>query len=344
MKGHKESINSFSALDDGSTHLLASASDDGTVRVWDCAGSPRAVRCLDVSSRVPISEVAWSGAHCLALTADTALHIVDLRQHGDTIVIKTPQHSTDLGQELHTISCISSTTHNATATAVGADDGTVTFFPPLSTLTTLRPTASIKPHENVVSGVAHCSHNPALIWSVGMDCTLSLCDVSSEASFQTIELPQVELEKEGTARVINPPLPTCLTACSQTGKVGVGIMDGTVWVFDTDLDVEAMWPVQSDVPIEAVVWGKKVDELWVAAKSGYVALYKMLEPVEEGEEGEEEEEEGEGGDAAELLTALQCPEPVTALCCPKWLGEYQVITGDVSGDIAVHTLPQIGEL
>jgi len=56
--GHKESVN---CVEWSSTlSLLASASDDGTVRLWDARAPRSCVRCISAFDKAPVALVAWA--------------------------------------------------------------------------------------------------------------------------------------------------------------------------------------------------------------------------------------------------------------------------------------------
>eukprot|EP01064_Diplonema_japonicum_P006785 TRINITY_DN14617_c0_g1_i1.p2 TRINITY_DN14617_c0_g1~~TRINITY_DN14617_c0_g1_i1.p2 ORF type:complete len:335 (+),score=75.33 TRINITY_DN14617_c0_g1_i1:1088-2092(+) len=314
MQGHKAVINSIAASA-VMTSTVATASDDGTVRVWDVSVN-KAVRCIDCFDRKGVDEVAWNGDVLLAASGANCYHI-DTRVNDHMIVVK------EYGERHDFEGDITSLTVNEGEVIVGLETGAVIKE---KNGTGVR----VVPHGNVVSGVGICGDT---VWSTGMDCTLACTTYNAEGgTSNTIELPGLQLSGP---QVINPPFPTSLSISSASGtpEVALGIMDGTVWVFNEEYEPLNVWKPHENVPVEDVVW--QGSKLWTAGKNGYVALWEFPEDDEDEQEAEEDDA------SSSLVTAVQCPETVTCLACPVWLAERHIVTGDVGGNLALHTLPKL---
>ena len=368
LKGHKDSVTCVAVAPGQAAQTLASSSLDSTVRVWDVSQgrSVRSVNCFE-QTEDGVSEVVWCGEHTLAAASGSRVYYVDLRAHGASVIVRgcdamvpldgaanaPGAEAEDGDREVHSL-C----THAAAGRLVaGTGTGELFYLP----LTPPRAGAgggnalsleAVQPHTNVVSGVGACAAKPRLAWSVSMDCTLSRqyydeAQLGAAAAgvlgvpsvVEKIELPRAEVG-ENQGRVVNPPLPACLSVCDESGNAALGLMDGSVWVFDEDLEPDTVWSVQGDVPVEALLWAGS-EHLWAAARSGYTALYRIMPPLEEEEEGEEGVDASQ---AAEVVTALQTKSAVSCLARAPWLSMRQVLAGDLDGNIALHTLPHIAEL
>ncbi|CAL1700065.1 unnamed protein product [Somion occarium] len=85
LRGHRGIINSLDRTVAGGagTELIASGSDDGTVRIWEGGdeGSKHPVAIFEVGC--PVTSVCWSadGANIYAGALDNEIHVLDLRKN-----------------------------------------------------------------------------------------------------------------------------------------------------------------------------------------------------------------------------------------------------------------------
>ncbi|KAJ9463291.1 hypothetical protein DIPPA_35132 [Diplonema papillatum] len=359
--GHKRAVHCVAPSEAGGPALLASAAEDGTVRVWD-AERLKPVRVLQKgwlsggeasAPAAAVLDVAWAGGgNELFVTRGDTLSVVDLRDPVGRAIIREAATVYNAASDLEALLACPAH-HNAQAPgllAFGTEEGQV------GTLAFggagAAPRAAVrKPHANLVVGVGFHSVTPggARVWSAAMDATVSLATFPHGEASELSERPedagvvsplaQVNLGAKG--KLLNPPLPTCLST-SAGGDAAIGLMNGTVAVYSAlvepgqapEIEATASWVCLEDVPIEAVSWSTPCT-LWTADRAGRVSLWAL--GVDDGEE----DDDAAGGEPerGSLLTALQCPASVTALATPSWLSPVSVFTGDRDGNIGLHTLP-----
>lgn len=91
LNGHRGPV---LALAVNSAGLLASASEDGTSRLWDVKGG-RSLRMA--SAGAPINSIAFGARDQLLVAVGTALHVYDLRK--PDVILRTPEAKHTVAEE-----------------------------------------------------------------------------------------------------------------------------------------------------------------------------------------------------------------------------------------------------
>ena len=314
VKGHQASINCITEC----IGRPCVASSSTSVRITDLV-TGRHTRGFDCwkESQQDINDIIWCDENVLAAAAGSSLSWIDQRASEDVVMrscfreqnLLTAVNYNDVeGDE--EIMCLTETSDGILAS--GLDNGLVI----VSDWRSNSSASILRKHDNVVSGVATSSSNS--IWSVGMDCKIGYSE-----SHELVELPAVKL----AGQVINPPLPTCMSISKN--KSAVGVIDGTLWLFDTtQLDPIIAFKPSEGNSIEDIAWVAKEDAFWTSHKSGLLQLFDTSDTEDP---------------TPFILTALQLPCTASAICHNHIFSQQQIITGDILGNLGIHSVPLFPE-
>ena len=237
---HRDEVTCVAA----SSSIVATGSEDGTVRLWrgiaDCeAGSERCVKC--VAMRVPVASIAISasGMH-LAIAVEggraDVLPLEELLSSGDIIVQRSVSDHfllrTPSGEEINEMAFL-----NDDALALTDDQGDVSIasWTASHELTTLP-----RNHETICACaffVPQSSKDAARLITGGMDSRLVMWDLTwSEETGDVVVVdvtvanvgPHEDASSGGGSRVLNPPLVHSAACRSDGSTFYAGLGDGTV--------------------------------------------------------------------------------------------------------------------
>ncbi|KAG6848748.1 hypothetical protein H0H93_014414 [Arthromyces matolae] len=90
IRAHREIINTLDRTMAAGTELLATGSDDGTVKIWEGGedGGKHSVATFDIKS--PVTSVCWSadGANVYVGALDNEIHVYDIRKNEEVYSLK----------------------------------------------------------------------------------------------------------------------------------------------------------------------------------------------------------------------------------------------------------------
>jgi WD40 repeat protein len=226
LKGHKECINCIDSTT-SSRNLIASGSDDKSVRLWDIRTN-KAIKCVVqcFESSVEAVKFSVSNDNILFAASSNSLFNFDLRKDG--IIIKSPVSvTTDAAtDEINTIAVSMS----GDFVAVGDDSGVATILE-TNNLKSYKP-KRLNGHNSLVNAIAFSPVNPNGFVTGGFDCLLSTWDLDNPNSPKSsVNMAKLTLCTESTTKSINPPFVQNLSYIFQGQAIVVALGDGSVKFF-----------------------------------------------------------------------------------------------------------------
>ncbi|KAG6811937.1 hypothetical protein H0H92_005166 [Tricholoma furcatifolium] len=90
MRAHHEIINSIDRTMAAGTELLATGSDDGTVKIWEGGEEASKVAVATFEIKCPVTSVCWSadGANIYIGALDNEIHVYDVRKNEEVYSLK----------------------------------------------------------------------------------------------------------------------------------------------------------------------------------------------------------------------------------------------------------------
>eukprot|EP01065_Artemidia_motanka_P049345 TRINITY_DN8155_c0_g1_i1.p2 TRINITY_DN8155_c0_g1~~TRINITY_DN8155_c0_g1_i1.p2 ORF type:complete len:364 (+),score=95.15 TRINITY_DN8155_c0_g1_i1:72-1163(+) len=332
FKGHSDSIAAVAA-DGSSAGSIASASADGTVRMWD-AGRERAVRCFACFDQASVSDVLFGEAGTLYCAAGGHIAVCDTR--AAAVVVRTTLRSKQVCDDE-----VQHMTSWADGVAACTDAGQVYF---VDGRMEAEPLPSVSPHANVAAGIA--SLGPHEVVSVGADYSIAVSRCAKGQPAEIAHSGVLPAPDMAQSQILNPPMPTYAAAPPGGGVVVVGSLDGVCWGFDRELEPTAVWSTHGGTAVEGIACG--VDgAVWTASKSKALEQFNLTASVppqrgsDSGSESDcEEDSESSFSLVRPLCTrALMLPDTPTCCAWAPFAGPDAVVVGDVQGDLGFHRVP-----
>eukprot|EP01062_Namystynia_karyoxenos_P062651 TRINITY_DN5552_c0_g1_i1.p1 TRINITY_DN5552_c0_g1~~TRINITY_DN5552_c0_g1_i1.p1 ORF type:complete len:371 (+),score=107.86 TRINITY_DN5552_c0_g1_i1:72-1184(+) len=344
LRGHKDVINAVTAVGAAPAEArAASASADGTVRVWDVERG-RAAQCVTCFGGEPVLDLCFGsapGSPLLYCAAGPSVYASDLRC-GVLVRQALWAAAAAAGDDIQHIAPWTG------GVAAGSDGGQVVFIagtdePPPAEL----PRAT--PHSNIVTGLAPL--RGGRVASAGGDfaAAVSCCGGQGSAAEVLCTAPLPRPDFGGGGQLLNPPVPTACAAAPDGSAFAVGTLDGTCWLLDEKLTPRALWVTEHGSAAEGVACCS-AGLVWSVAKSGVVQQWDTA-PSAESDTASGGAAEGPGAGGGRVDSDAESDSPAEAACCVRglrvpdaptccawapYLGEGAVLVGDVQGDVAVH--------
>ncbi|CAM0884427.1 unnamed protein product [Alopecurus aequalis] len=153
-------------------NVLASASADKTVKVWDLSAGKCAVTLLHHDDKV--QSVAWRSPEVLLSGSfDRLVVMSDMRDNGQS------HHKWSVQAEVESLVC---DPHNEHSFVVSLDNGMVQAFDTRTASSNSnpgQPTFTLHAHEKAASSISFCSSKPNFIATGGTDKMVKLWDISN---------------------------------------------------------------------------------------------------------------------------------------------------------------------
>ncbi|KNC85624.1 hypothetical protein SARC_02197 [Sphaeroforma arctica JP610] len=210
---------------DGIDVLLATASDDGLVIVWDCATVTK--KCEISGDGELCSALCWSA---IGDTLYVAYNDVICAYATETL-LATPSGAqperkfTSNKDEIGQITVDQKNQYIAAAD----DSGEVRI---LDTHTTKQASLLTRTHTNICSSVSFIRDRPGECVSGGLDGKLVLWDCNRCVPKHVVDFMDVPQEGASATPMFNPPMVNCVKVSSNGRRMAAGLADGTVRVFD----------------------------------------------------------------------------------------------------------------
>lgn len=224
LKGHKECLNCIDATT-SSRNLIASGSDDKSVRLWDIRTN-KAIKCIVqcFESSVEAVKFSISDDNILYAASSNSLFSFDLRKDG--IILKSPVSvTTDSAiDEINTIAV----NLGGNFIAVGDDSGVATILE-TNNLKAYKP-KRLNGHSSLVNAIAFNPANSSSFVSGGFDCLLSTWDLNHPNSPKsTVNLANLGIaNNESKLKTINPPFVQNLSYICKAQAIVIALGDGSV--------------------------------------------------------------------------------------------------------------------
>ncbi|KAH6582616.1 hypothetical protein BASA60_001861 [Batrachochytrium salamandrivorans] len=210
--------------------VLASASEDGTVKIWDI-DSRSVVRTVDALPLLESTATAAAAA-ALVMTAATSLLMMVLQPyalHGIPLIysIRPWVHVFDAADDINKIDA-----HwNGSYVALADDSGSVHVLE--TAATPHKPYRKLrKAHTNIATSVCFRPKRPWQLWSSSMDYSVIHWDYSKGSiseSYKYDPLPQTNIESDSLfAQGLNPPFGYDLKFNSTGSTCVVALGDGSI--------------------------------------------------------------------------------------------------------------------
>ena len=228
LRGHKNDVTSLCTHP--GTGSIISASEDGTVRVWDCREKMSSVRLLRVPEGDDVGFCKSSG-DLVTVSSGSKLFGYDLRGT-NTVIVSDPAFTLDLksGDDVGDYSF----SLDGKLIAVPTDAGEIH----LVSSDSLSINSTVSPHSNIAS-VARFLPCGNQVASGGYDCKVSTAkftDVSSfrlDKSFPIVSLIPLDEDSQcSPGQSINPPFVTSMEVSPDQQQLAIGVGDGSVVVLD----------------------------------------------------------------------------------------------------------------
>ena len=249
LKGHKASVNCLDVTT-SSSHLLASGSDDQSVRIWDLR-TERASKSIVTCFQSSVESVRFHPQehHRLFATCGNVLYEFDLRVDG--VLIKTPVVKNDeivtTDNEINSLLLSPS----GDRLAVADDNGIVTILH-TNHINATQPQRLQKGHSNIINTIAFHPMDTSGFYSGGFDCQLCSWDVENDKG-KGHHMPPLAIVNIGqlgkpigssmTKETINPPFVQCLSYLKNGTGVAVVLGDGSLKIVDAK-HPSTLWGVE----------------------------------------------------------------------------------------------------
>ena len=244
-----------------------SASEDGTVRLWDIRQKLSAVRLLKIPG---VGEVGFCKSSSDLVTVSCGNHLFgyDLRS-SESIIVSAPSFSVRIPEEddIDDFSFSSS----GDLIAVPSDAGEVHLI----SSKTFTVQSSVSVHDNIAS-VARFLPCGDQIVSGGYDCKIATCRFGStslraDKSFPVASLIPLDEDSETVSgQSINPPFVTSMEVSPDAHQLAVGVGDGSVLVLDlhrggSRIDTRRIaWGGAQIHPVSvaSLAWDERSSSIW----------------------------------------------------------------------------------
>lgn len=208
--------------------LLASGSEDKTVRLWDC-NEQKAVKCLHkcFPSDIEAMEFHPLKSHLLYVGSGNMLYSFDLRN--GSILQSIPFGTADGFEDINSLSMNNSGTQLAIA-----DDSSLVYlmrinedgsFQPMGK----QPRALQRVHENMVGTIAFANINKKNhIYTGGYDYICCCWDVERCRPIKSADISTLEENKTNDNNFFNPPFINHLRVLEEKHLIALALGDGSV--------------------------------------------------------------------------------------------------------------------
>ncbi|KAJ3410870.1 WD repeat-containing protein 53 [Chytridiales sp. JEL 0842] len=245
LSGHKDQVTCL-RLSSQQTRILASGSDDTSIRVWDVEVRKCTTGIIGLPD--PITSLAWASPHVLFASSGRHVYGFDIRamapvMNSNAAIFK----STESADEINSIDIHQKETHWL---ARGDDTGAVDVID-------IRANKTMKKmrtyHANICNFVTFRPKRRWELWSGGMDYRILQHNVSNGAATATFDLEDIPVDESETEATSNRqkinPLFVYAGAFSDDGNTFVsGIGDGSLcFISQLNRKLEA-------TKLEAHVW------------------------------------------------------------------------------------------
>ena len=235
LAGHRDSINCVDVSSDG--HLLASASDDSSCRIWDLA-TDKTVRCIaGAFGQESVNSVCFSPklAHAVFAASGSTIFEFDLRKEG--VVLTEPSTAYETNNEEINQIVVHPKKGNYLAAADDSGDITLIDIEKRKHYRTLS-----RAHESICNCVAFRPKVNYDLISGALDTSIAYWDISrgrlqhltkfSDAAEQEFADGEGAVEESQQTKLFNPPFVYSMDFTSDGRSFAAGLGDGVVSVFD----------------------------------------------------------------------------------------------------------------
>lgn len=264
MRGHRAAVNDIAAA--AQSHRLATASDDGTVRLWD-ANTNKAVKCFREFFTSPPQLVRFSSVnpHVLFAADERNVYVLDDREDGMVVKIATRKIDRKENQSID----INALSIGWAAVCVGDDDGRVTVFD----TPRMEPLKLEGVHTNLVGSLAMgTTEGTRYVYSGGFDSRLVKWDIAAGR-----EMGSFNFGSFYTATT-NPPFVHSLSLLSlekEESHIICALGNGRLCLMDTDTLSPTASVEASGGMINALITNE--NRVISAGNSGLIKLFDVEE-------------------------------------------------------------------
>ena len=221
FSGHKDTVLDIKLSCAG---VVATSSEDKTIRLWDTRVGTRAVQCIIGFGDLPVENLMFSDTNVNSLFGNTENAILqfDLRFEG----VINRQHTVVYAQDTDVdISCFDMHPE-CNLIAVGCDDGSVCMIDQSSRSITKRLS---RVHNNILGAVAFARRNPNVLVTGGFDSLCCAWDiVRGRPVSRAIDFSSQETESSVSTQISNPPFVHAILPLLDGRTVACALGDGTV--------------------------------------------------------------------------------------------------------------------
>ena len=235
LRGHKKPINSIdSSVHDG--NVIASGSNDCTVRVWD-ARQERAIKSIYGVFKGPIDTVCFDEQSEWLLHCTEACNLYSFDLRTESVIMTSSKYTRPnlTGDDFNAMRCLK--TGESSILALSDDSGQLTMVN--GSLAEIAPTYIPNAHTSIMSAVAFRypqsgSSIPREIATGGFDCRVCLWDILSNTQRSAINFSDPKTSLLGRAgdtqaqQFLNPPFVHCLEFVCNGEIIVCGLGDGSV--------------------------------------------------------------------------------------------------------------------